>query len=190
MRMILLMLCIVFLTGCTQHRANNIYVLPEKEILSDEIMLKVAIKLKKEKGLHPCGTGGQMLHQIKMLALSFDYYHEISIEEGRELLVDAVNEFAAQVNASQTIRPYLDDSPFGPQNIEIRIFLHNSDGSDLALGKLRVISSINKLLEYDIRHLETERLETIYQESFEEAVSKINLSKADSMLCGEGKALI
>src|SRR5258708_2977316 len=100
MRRILLIFFVVFLLECGRNRVNSTYILTEKEILSDEIMRKVAIKLKKEKDLYLCGTGGQMMHQIQMLALSFDYYHEITIEEGRELLVDVVNEFVAQVNAN------------------------------------------------------------------------------------------
>jgi hypothetical protein len=39
-----------------------------------------------------------MMYEIKMLALSFDYYGPIDMEKGRELLLIAVNEFKDAIN--------------------------------------------------------------------------------------------
>ena len=50
-------------------------------------------------------------------------------------------------------------------------------------------ASLGKLV-YKIDDPETALFKTIHRETFEEAVSKINLSKGDSILCGENKACI
>src|SRR3989338_2362660 len=62
----------------------------EKQDLANEVRSKVAKQLKQELGLSPCGTIGQMMHEIQVLGLSFFYYQPVDIAEGRKLLVQAV----------------------------------------------------------------------------------------------------
>src|SRR3990167_4907158 len=176
MRLLLFLSMAVSIAGCTQKHA---YQPSTKVTLASEIRNKVAIQLQREKELVPSGTGGQMMHQIKMLALSFDYRKPIDINKGRELLIEAVDEFVAAVNADERIRPYLNNYPFEPKNIEIRIFLRSPNGSDVAPGELSVISALDAVLEYDIRDPKTDRLKTVHTETFEEAVLKINGSKIE-----------
>jgi hypothetical protein len=177
MKLILFLIVIFLAVGCQQ---NIGYELSKDEKLANEITSRVAAKLKKEMGLRPCGTNGQMMNKIKVLGLSFNYYKPISIEEGRELLITAVDEFVKAVNEDERIRPYLNNYPFESKNIDIEIFLHNPNGSDVTAGNLRVISSVGGILEYDIRDPKTNRLTTIYKETYEEAVSKMDTTVAKS----------
>jgi|SRR3989344_111403 len=175
----LLLIVMICMFGCSENRSSITYELSIKEQLADEILKKVATQVKQEKGLDPCGTGGQMMDQIKMLALSFDYRKPIDIEKGRELLITAVNEFVAAVNADERIRPYLNNYPFEPKNVEIRIFLQNPDGSNVAPGKLSVISALEGVLKYKMDDPETKLFKIVHTETFEEAVLKINGSKIE-----------
>lgn len=134
---------------------------------------RVAFKLKKEKELYPCGTGAQMMNEIQMLGLAFNYFKPIDIEEGRKLLIDSVDEFVAAVNADVEIRPYLGNYPFEPKNIDIRIFMKNRDGSQTERGLIRCISSIDGILEYDISDPQTGRLRTIFKETYAEALQRL-----------------
>jgi hypothetical protein len=177
MKLIFFIIGIFISIGC--HKSIE-YQPSEKLKIADEIREKVAIKLNKETGLRPCGSGGRMMDKIKILALSFDYYKSIDIEKSRELLVIAVDEFVKAVNEDDRIRPYLNNYPFEPKNIAVRIFLHNPNGSDVTAGNLRVISSIERILEYDIRDPKTNRLTTIYEETYEEALSKMDTTVAKS----------
>ena len=59
------------------------------------------------------------------------------------------------------------------KNIQIRIFLRNPDGSNPISGRLSVISSVDGILEYDIRDPKTDRLKTILEETYEEAHQKL-----------------
>ena len=114
-----------------------------------------------------------MMHEIKMLALSFDYNQEISLEQGRELLIAAVNEFVSTVNSTERIHSYLYNYPFEPKNVEIRIFLHNPDRSNLPMGKICVVSAIDGILAYKIEDPSTPLFKTIHRETFDEALQKL-----------------
>ncbi len=170
MKWIILLITVLFMTACQE----GSYKPSAKQKLSDKILNNVAAQLQKKiKGLHPCGTGGQMMDQIKMLALSFDYFGPMDIEKGREILLIVVNEFIETINADENIRPYLNNFPFEPKNIQIRIFLRKKDGSDPDLGELSIITSMNGFLEYEIDDPETTLFTSIYKETYEESVHKV-----------------
>lgn len=170
MRPIFVLLIVAFSFSCNKHN----YLPSSKEILADEILKNSAIKLRKEKDLRLIGTGGGMMNEVRMLALSFFYYGEVDVKKGRCLLISAVNELVDEVNADERIRPYLVQYPFKPENIEIRIFLRKLDGSELDSGKLHVLVAINNILEYEIRDPATDRLKTVYEETYEVALTKLN----------------
>jgi len=169
LRLLLILMLAIFIVGCQQKRPNwHQYSIDEK--LANEIMAKAAAQLKIEKSLCPCGSGGQMMDEIKMLSLSFNYYKEIEIKEGRALLITAVDTLLSAINADPRIHPYLCNSPFEPKNIEIRIFLRNPDSSQMASGKLSAISALGAILEYQVNDPSTPLFKTIYKETYDEAL--------------------
>ncbi len=173
MRAVLFLFLMNFVTSCDPpHREDNPYS-SNKGTLVDEVTNRAFVQLKMEKGLYPFGTGARMMDQIKMLALAFHYYKEVEIEEARELLLYAGNVFLNIINNNEQIRPYLDNYPFKPENIEITIYLKNTDGSKFAPEKLCVISMVNGVLEYEAKNPETLRLLTICKEPYDQAVSKL-----------------
>jgi hypothetical protein len=116
-----------------------------------------------------------MLGQIRMLALSFDYRNPVTIQEGRELLVAAVQTLLAETNRNEKIRPYLQKYPFDPTNVEIRIFLRNDDGSGLGENTLRVIAAAEGILSYYIEVPDKNfgHFKTIHKETYEEALQEL-----------------
>ena len=166
---------LLFLTGCFEKNAI-LYHPSDKQKSVNAIRAKVAHKLEKEKGLIPCGTGAQMMHQIKMLALAFDYRKPLDIETGRHFLVEAVQEFTSAINADNDIRPYLDNYPFDAKNVIIEICLQNQNGSDLGASELCIIESSEGVLRYKI-HDSNDRLKTVYTETYDEALQKVSLGK-------------
>jgi hypothetical protein len=162
----LYLIAISLLGGCSY----GDYQINKKVVIANEVRQRAAIQLYREKGLRLCGTGGQMMDQIKMLALSFDYNHEIGIEEGRDLLITAMRNFLAIVNEDKTIRPYLTSYPFQPKNIEIRIFIKNPDQSDPEPGKLCVVSALEGVLKYSTTDPSLPLFKTVHKETYEEAL--------------------
>ncbi len=164
---------LALVTSCRENSVETDDQSSSKSMLVYEISNQVFKQLKEEKNLIPCECGGGSREQLKLLHWGFDYYKEINIEEARELLVAATNQFLIALNADQRIRPYLAVYPFQPENIEIRIFIYNPDGSLMGLDKLRVIAIKRGVLDYMIESSETQQLETILLESYKEAESKL-----------------
>ena len=112
------------------------------------------------------------MDQIRMLALSFNYYDEIDIDQARELLVVAGTKFLSTINSNEKLRPFLKNTPFTTENIEIRIFVQKPNGKEPDQGKLTVLSMVDGILSYKVDNPETNRFRTILKETFEEAEAK------------------
>jgi hypothetical protein len=155
-----------FLFGCSSFSLS-----PDYEKIADKITEKTAKKLKEQKGLFPAGTGGRMMDDIQMMAMSFDYYQEVDLKTGRELIVHIINEYLSAINSNKEIKPYLHEYPFTAKNVEIRIFIYNPDRSELPPEKIDCITSINGTLKYYIR---SNPRQAIYEETYEQASRAIS----------------
>src|SRR5690349_3160899 len=142
---------------------NPVWVLAD-EIYDNEIGKKVFFQLRKERKLQVCesGWGLRGKKKIPVMHCGFFYYEDINIDQARELLLSAANLYLATINENEKIRNFLETYPFKPENIEIRIFLYNSDRSDPPPEKLQVISMINGILKYDNQSIDTGFFTTIY----------------------------
>jgi len=161
---------ILLFSGC----AKKGYQLTEDEKLANKISHQVAAQLKRDLDLYPFGTSGRIPDKIKVLGLAFLYYKPIDISEGRSLLISAVQHFIDEINACEPIRKYLEQYPFQPENVEIEIYIHNSDYSKIPPGKLNVISYSHGFLKYKIDDPKNEyRLKTIHKETYEEAIKAL-----------------
>src|SRR5690606_27908011 len=77
---------------------NSIYSCPNEKVrLARAVRSKTSKKLQQEMGMIPFGFGGQMMNQIQILMLDFQYAHPVTVEEGRRLLVQAVGEFLKEI---------------------------------------------------------------------------------------------
>ena len=177
MRWIAFLLTAILLWSCNMKRTDQIPY-SEKEQLADQILARAAFKLREEKGLILCGTGGGMLDQVRMLALSFDYPDEVTIQEGRKLLIAAVQTLLAEINANELIRPYLQNYPFESTNIEIRIFLKNPEPPNFEENSLHVLSVIDGIFNYYTKIPEKKfgRFKKIYKETYTEALQELEQS--------------
>lgn len=65
--------------------------------------------LKAEKELYACGWGGQGKDKIQMMALSFFYHKPVkSIEQGRDLLISAIQRFIGEIYKETRLHKYLE----------------------------------------------------------------------------------
>jgi hypothetical protein len=173
MRIVLLFFLMIFVTCCNSPFVESPYALSQKELLVGQVIKKALVQLKKDKELYPFGTAARMLNQIKMLGLSLHYYEPVDIEKARELLIYSTELFLDVINNNNDIRFYLQSYPFTAENVEIRIYLQKTNGSEPDLGDLTIVEMTNGILEYVIRNKETKRLTTLYEESFREAKVKL-----------------
>lgn len=171
MKKILLLTLLLFNFGCKKQHA---YHLSEDERLVNAITKKVANQIYHEFDLIPCGSGGRMMNEIKMVALAFNYHKPLNVDAGRQLLVAAVEKFAFEMNANEEVRPFLYNYPFKANNIQIRIFIHRPDGSHFSSDDLCLISAIDGVLEYLSDDPNGPLFKTVHSETYEEAVAKLN----------------
>ncbi|MDP1607882.1 MAG: hypothetical protein Q8L98_01050 [Chlamydiales bacterium] len=166
-----------FLISCTyniQESDPN-----EKQNLANSVRRSAAFKIKNETSLIPCGTGGQMMNQIQMLALSFFYYDLPTMEEARELVIYAAQKLANEINDEPKIHPYLYQYPFSPTHTEIYIFVQNKKNSKIPPDYISVVSLSGGMVKYDIDNPKTSRLITIHRETYQEALEKLTSSKVE-----------
>ncbi len=173
MRVFVFLVLMVFVTSCGPPHSENNPPSSNKQSLANEVRNTAFAHLLREKDLYPFGTAGQMMDQIQMLGLAFHYYKEVDLDEARELLLYAGNVFLNIINSNEQIRSYLDHYPFKPENIQVKIFLKKPDGSECSVEKLCVITMIDGALKYKIDQPETYKLLTVYNETYDEAVSKL-----------------
>jgi hypothetical protein len=126
-----------FLFGCSSFGYQS----PRYVKLAHEITEKTAKELKAQKNLYLAGTGAQMMDDIQMMAMSFDYYQEVDLKTGRELIVHVINEYLLAINSNKEIRSYLHEYPFNAKKVEIRIFIYNPDRSELPPEKIDCINA-------------------------------------------------
>src|SRR5271157_4501708 len=72
--------------------------------IAASITNKTAKKLKERKNLFLIGTGGQMMNDIQMMAMSFCFYQEVDLKTARELMVYVINEYLSAINNSTEVR--------------------------------------------------------------------------------------
>src|ERR1700733_3214981 len=135
--------CLFILTSC-----SLIDYIPDYEKIADQITIQTAKKLREEKKLHLIGTGGGMMDDVEMMAMSFTYYQELDLPSARKLLTYALNEYLAAINSSVKIRPYLHEFPFTARSIEIVIFIYKPDRTKLSYDKIQCISAVKAVLTY------------------------------------------
>ena len=141
--------------------------------LADQITAKAAKKFYEEKKLKTIGTGGRMMRDIQMMAMSFFFYEEVDLAKAREIATYAVKEYLAAINADPEIKPYLHDDPFTTKNVGIRIWFSKPDGRDLPWGKIHYVSSLDGTINYYIQVGENSR-KAICTETYEQALQKVS----------------
>ena len=160
------LITIIFILTCFScgHRS------PHYVKIAHEITNKTAKRLEKEKNLHLIGTGGGMMYDVEMMAMSFQYYQEIDLKTARELVVCAISKYLANINHNSKILPFLHECPFTAKSVEIRIWIYNPDRSKPPSGKIQYISAIDGIIDYYTRDSQESYRKTIHEETYEEAL--------------------
>ncbi len=148
------------------------YQVPDYEKIADKITEKTAEKLAEQKNLVLIGTGGRMMNDIQMMAMSFNYYHEVDLTMARKLLVYAIEEYLSEINNNEEVKSYLHEYPFTVKNIKINIFVYNPDKSRLSPEKIYLISSVEGKVSYYVRDADSRK--AICKETYEEAIKLLH----------------
>ena len=172
---LLFVILTLLVASCTKNRKQTEEISPKSELVS-KIRKEVFVELIVEDDLRPCGTGAQMMDEIKMLGFWFNYYHEIDVDDARKLAMKASDIALSKINNCEEIRPYLVQYPFKQENVEIVIIIRSPNGFELSPEKLQIISVREGILQYENHNLVKDSrrfLSIMHQETYEEALAKL-----------------
>jgi hypothetical protein len=104
-----------------------------REALYYSTLKKVNSRLAKKYQLKVCGIGGgQKEGKITIVSVIFNRYQgPLSIEEGRELIVNCVEEYLDAFNNDEKIRDLMVNDKLLPRNIEMGIINCQKDGTGI-----------------------------------------------------------
>lgn len=109
--------------------------------LSHKISDPFVAESKKKRGLTCIGSGGAFYTNVKEVVLSFHSNFTVSLPEARRAFIEMTEDLIARYNAYEPIRPYMDNFPFTPKNIEVSILFgkkNNDNGEIIVSGVLSV----------------------------------------------------
>jgi len=158
---------------------SNFY--PDQEISKErsialKVMEETSSVLQKRYNLRPCGNG--MNGKFEYLELSFEIRGENTRESLRSMLVDCSKEFLIRINENSKIKPFLKPYPFDQDNIGI-VFFIKDDNNQLVFDPSICCAEISRgVLEFHTKSKANRfRYKNTFEESYEEALSKIAQAK-------------
>ena len=170
-----LLFVLVSLSSCKKTSSSAASKTPEDVVLVSALLAKAADVIERKTLLQPCGSGSQMMYEVKMLSLSFEYKQPLELQEAKALLIEAAEIFVDMVNQETKLIPYLYNYPFEIKNVEVTIFIQNPNSSDDAEGKLCLISTEQGFCSYYIRDPKSKNLILLKREPFEKTKQDLKM---------------
>lgn len=143
---ILLVLC-SFLFGC-EKRPKNEYIPARYVVLAQETRAKIGQQLAKQYNMHLTGTGGGLSKCVNILILYFRLQGPKNQDELREILVDCVEIFLADLNANEELRPTLSHYPFTAKGLEISLSLVDESNRPICAPNLTAAIAADSKIYY------------------------------------------
>lgn len=146
MKKIIGVLCLIFLL----YIAFSVYdSRPEGVKLVHRALYNVSKILKGRYQLYYIGMAeaGTEEHYTK-IGIELQIFHLLSKDEGRKMLLDAIEVLLKELNSNPKILPYLKPSPFTVANIQLSIHVYHPDGKSTHSPEIGVFYSSKGLLEY------------------------------------------
>ena len=135
---------------------------------------KFAKELKKEKSLYLFGYGGRMMFDVEEVFMSYQATQCVSLEEARRLFIEISEKYLARINGNEQLRPFLHNYPFTIDNLELSLGFKDVEGKFQNQVSFIMYSKRSGNIVYNSYNTETEMLDTIYEEPYEEAVRLVN----------------
>ncbi len=136
----------------------------------NEISKEVAANIQDELDLIYIGGGGKMPRDVEELSLKFLAYRKASIEQARKLEVIAVQKLLNSINTHKPIKPFLREHPFPSRRAEVSISFRKKNNEHEIDHSISYVTQLNNILYYCIEDIKKDKLVTIYEEPYEEAL--------------------
>lgn len=165
-----------FCSNCSSNRNHNTH---DYEKIADKITIKSIKNLTYTYDLKLIGHGGSMMNNVKLISLHFYYYQSTSIEKARNILLDITTKLISDFNSDEKIRPFLANYPFNETNLDIAITFLNKDNDYQSHPSISTVSTRNSKVYYYNYSPEKDRLVSILEEPYAEALQKAVLTECE-----------
>jgi len=151
--------------------------LPNFWKLAQKIMGEYSQEMRKKHSFEVAGSGGSAAYDMQVATITYAGYQSLNIDEARRLFIEVVDGLAYKFNKDKVIRPFLHDYPFTRQNIDIALTFKNGTDLFITQGKIAHVAAGGSDIIYSIYNSTTRRLETVFQEPYEEALRIVREEK-------------
>jgi len=110
---------------------NNQYIPADYVVISQQIRTDVATRLTKRYNMKLVGVTGGLVDYVNVLGLEFQIQGPLTRDELRKILVDCVEEFLVSINTNKQLRPFLKNYPFTANEIILKLYVINENGTDV-----------------------------------------------------------
>ena len=119
----------------------------KREIRRDRLLNQFAKKMNKEEGLYTVGFGGgQEDGKISLIEISFKIDQVLTLEEGRKLIVNSINELLDIINNNSKNEQFFKEFPASSEIVWISIF--GSPPKNLNSNQIEVVSFRGSSIAY------------------------------------------
>lgn len=144
------------------------------------VMFSHSKEMKKNHEWVLSGFGGSFYGgDIKKLDLSFALNKNLNIQEARKLIIKGSQILIASMNNNEEIRQYLHHFPFDSTDLNYSIRFEENNYLFVSSEYVARVLVANGKVYYSVFNPKTDSLERIYEESYEEALEKVNNSNPD-----------
>lgn len=130
----------------------------------DQIADEVIKEMEKDYSISCIQTGGSMTDNLQGIKVSFGAFRKGSIEEAREIEVEAIHRLVKSINEDEQLRTHLGESPFPASRVQVSLSFSSNPEGDLAY-----ISHRDGTIHYRTRDSKSDRFKILQKESYDEA---------------------
>ncbi|WP_068466627.1 hypothetical protein [Candidatus Protochlamydia phocaeensis] len=173
MKILMKLVCILLLggiCGCSLFDSG----LSKGSKLCYGLIKKSGKRIGQKYGLSPSAIGAGGVYGLRLMILDFHRYGEpLTQEEARRLIVACAEEFLTDINSDESLRPYLLDYPFSPNNISIAIINYDSKGERTFAPYIGTVLISEGIITYLINTPEQLSYKDKIKETYEEALERL-----------------
>ena len=145
---------------------------PKHIDLSAKIRKTFTQEIAKEYSLEPMGYGGGYIDTINKVYIAFTTQRTINLDQARIEYVNIISELLKAYNHNKEVRPYLQNYPFTPSNVEIFIIYNDDDKVNIP-DRVYTVNMSEGVISFRINNEPSAAHENYVRETFEEAYFKV-----------------
>ncbi len=139
-----------------------------------EITLPFIQECENKYQLDCIGTGGKFAKNVSEISLHFIAYRKGTIEEARNVEIKMIETLLEHINHQEKIRPFLDQYPFKPENLDIAISFRKNDDSCYSDGSVVLVFLARDKIFYRAEDSKTGKRFDLHEESYADALKIVN----------------